>query len=290
MTRRRTTILLAAAGLLLLGAGPAGAQAQQAPLDRGKYLASSIVACGNCHTPKFGPLKDVEFAGGFPFKEFGMDAYASNITPDRETGIGKWTDAQIATAIRECKRPDGSIIGPPMPCALYRDLSDRDLAALVAYVKQVKPVKNAVAKSKYPFPLPPAYGPPVASVAETPRADKVAYGRYLAGPAGHCVECHTPFDQPGQPDFANRLGAGGFPFEGPWGIVVSSNLTPDRETGLGTWSDAEIKAAITQGVRKGGQKLTGPMAFDFYARMTEADLDALVAYLRSLKPVRNAVR
>jgi mono/diheme cytochrome c family protein len=271
-------------------AGATTAAVAQTDLDRGKYLMNGIVACGNCHTPKFGPLNGVEFAGGFPFKEFGMDAYAANITPDPETGIGKWNDDQIAKSIRECKRPDGSTIGPPMPCELYRGLSDRDLRALVVYLKQVKPVKNAVAKSKYPFPLPPAYGPPVTSVPEVPTTDKVAYGRYLAGPAGHCIECHTPSDQPGHPDFANRLGAGGFPFEGPWGIVVSSNITPDKETGLGNWTDAQIKAAITKGVRNDGTPLKGPMAFPWYANISDGDLDALVAYLRSIKPVSNKVR
>jgi mono/diheme cytochrome c family protein len=80
---------------------PPGARAQS-DLERGRYLMSSIAACGNCHTPKFGPLKDSEFAGGFPINTPAFDAFASNITPDLDTGIGKWTDAQIATAIREC--------------------------------------------------------------------------------------------------------------------------------------------------------------------------------------------
>ena len=96
----------------------------QTPLERGKYLMNSIVACGNCHTPQTpqGPAPGRELAGGTKFQEgFGV-SYASNITPDLETGIGKWTDQQIILAIREGKRPDGTIIGPPMPVPLYRGL------------------------------------------------------------------------------------------------------------------------------------------------------------------------
>ena len=265
------------------------AAAAETLLERGAYLMNSIVACGNCHTHKFGPMQGVELAGGFPFNEEPFDAYASNITPDRETGIGRWTDAQIIRAIREGKRPDGTTIGPPMPIVLYGGLSDRDAKAIVAYLRQVEPVKHRVTKSVYRIPLPPAYGPSVSNVPDVSRSNKAAYGKYLAGPAGHCIECHTPFVK-GHPDFRNQTGAGGVPFRGPWGVVVSSNLTPDRKSGLGNWSDAQIKAAITRGVRPDGAKLKGPMAFPFYRNIGEADLDAIVAYLRSLKPVRNKLR
>jgi hypothetical protein len=109
--------------LTLLHTGVAMAQT---PLERGKYLMDTVVACGNCHTPQGpdGPVAGREMAGGTPFNEgFGL-AFAPNITPDRETGIGGWSDAQIIAAIREGKRPDGSIIGPPTPIALYRAMSD----------------------------------------------------------------------------------------------------------------------------------------------------------------------
>jgi mono/diheme cytochrome c family protein len=194
-------------------------------VERGRYLMQSIVACGNCHTPQGpnGPLPGMELAGGLKIEEKPFTAIASNITPDRETGIGKWTDAQIITSIREGKRPDGSIIGPPMPIGLYRGMSDSDVRAIVAYLRSVKPVKNQVAKSEYRIPLPPNYGPPVGKVAEVPHKDKIAYGRYLAGPLGHCVECHSPAGPQGAPDLDNKLGAGGFSFNGPWGTSVSTN-------------------------------------------------------------------
>ena len=153
----------------------------------------------------------------------------------------------------------------------------------------VPPVNHVVHASEYQIPLPPAYGPPVGDVPEVSRDDPVAYGAYLAGPAGHCIECHTPmvgFES----DYANRTGAGGFPLSGPWGVVVSANITPDREIGIGLWSDDQIKRAITRGVHADGQRLGPPMGFTYYANMSEADLDALVAYLRSLPPVNNPVR
>ncbi len=192
--------------------------------------------------------------------------------------------------IREGKRPDGSTIGPPMPFDMYRGLSDSDTKAIIAYLRALPPVKNATRKSVYKFPLPPAYGPPVGSIPDVSKADKVAYGGYLAGPAGHCMECHTPMTKPPTRDYQNMLGAGGFKFEGPWGESIAANLTPDKETGIGNWTDAQIKAAITQGVRPDGTKLRPPMAFGFYKNISDDDLNAIVAYLRSLKPVKHAVR
>lgn len=256
-------------------------------LERGTYLMKSIVACGNCHTAKGGPMAQYELAGGFPMKEGPIDAVTPNLTPDKETGIGSWTDAQLMVAIRDGKRPDGSLIGTPMPYDMYRGLSDRDTRAIIAYLRNLKPVKNATPKSVYKMPLPPAYGPPVGFIADVPQTDKVAYGAYLAGPAGHCIECHTPMTNPPRRDYENMLGAGGFKFAGPWGESVAANLTPDKETGLGNWTNAQIKAAITTGVRANGAKLRPPMAFDYYKNISTEDLDAIVTYLRSLKPVKH---
>ena len=261
-----------------------GTAAAETPLERGTYLMTSIVACGNCHTPQTpqGPVAGKELAGGTRFEEgFGV-AYAANITPDPETGIGKWSDREIITAIREGKRPDGTTIGPPMPIALYRNMSDEDVRAIVAYVRSRPAVPNKVAKSEYKFPLPPAYGPPItAAVAAPVKTDKVAYGGYLAGPLGHCIECHSSPGPNGAPDFVNHLGAGGMDFHGPWGTTVARNITP---TNLGSWSDGDIKKAVTTGERPNGEHLKPPMAFDYYKNIAPDDLDAVVAYLRTLKP------
>jgi mono/diheme cytochrome c family protein len=283
-------LLFAAAATAALVASTVSAALAETPLERGTYLVKSIVACGNCHTKQGPDGLGPELAGGNPIEEPGMFvARPANITPDEETGIGRWTDEQIMKAIREGIRPDGTLIGPPMPFEVYNRMADSDVKAIIAYLRTVKPVHNVVEKSEYKIPLPPAYGPPVGSVADVPRADKVAYGEYLAGPLGHCVVCHTPMVA-GTPmfDFEHQLGAGGFKFHGPWGISVSRNITPDPAAGLGAWSDAEIKTAITTGLSRDGTKLQPPMAFHWYQNIGAEDLDAIVAYLRTLKPIENA--
>jgi mono/diheme cytochrome c family protein len=150
-------------------------------------------------------------------------------------------------------------------------------------------VKNVVPKSTYNIPLPPNWGPPVTQVSEVPRNSKVDYGAYLTGPLGHCIECHTPFEN-GMPDYENQLAAGGFAFHGPWGVSVSANITPDVKTGIGAWTDEEIKTAITTGVRRDGERLKPPMGFYYYKNISDDDLDAIVAWLRSIPPKRNQLR
>jgi len=268
-----------------LAAMPAAAQSAKA-LARGTYLMDGIVACGNCHVQrdKEGkPLLDRGLSGGMVFDEEPFKAYASNITPDRETGIGNWTDAQLIKAIREGIRPDGSVIGPPMPIMFYRGMSDGDVKAIVAYLRAQPPVKNAVPKSEYKIKLPPNYGPAISKkLVAPPPKNTLKYGAYLAGPLGHCMDCHNPWVK-GIPDM-QRMGAGGNPFKGPWGVAVSRNLTP-HASGLKDWSDAEIARAIREGVRKDGSQLKPPMAYAWYKNINESDMKALIAYLRSLKPL-----
>ena len=282
MPRRR--LPLAVAACLALASL---ANAAETPLERGKYLMSSIVACGNCHTPK-GPsgraIADKEMAGGEVFDAPIFHAIAPNITQDKETGIGNWTDDQIVDAIRNGKRPDGTIIGPPMAIPFYRGMADSDVRAIVAYLRTVKPISNKVEKSTYKIPLPPSYGPAVMNVADVPRDDKVAYGRYLATGLGHCMDCHTPQER-GRTDMA-RLGAGGREFGAPGGgLIISANLTPANPNGIAGWTDEQLKIALTQGKRP-DRPLVRLMAFDWYKSMSAEDLDDLVAFLRTLKPVQ----
>ena len=262
-------------------------------VERGAYLMNGIVACGNCHNTR-GPegrfVEGMELAGGMVIAEKPFTALVPNITPDMATGIGAWSNAEIITAIRDGRRPDGSLIGPPMPFSQYRDMSDSDVKAIVAYLRQAPAVANKVGKSEYRMELPPAWGPPVGSVADVSTDDQIAYGGYMAGPLGHCIECHTPMEK-GRFDFDNKAFAGGLHLPvGPELTLTTANITQDKETGIGAWSDAEIKAAITQGVRPNGAQLHPIMPSGFYASMTEADVDALVAFLRTVKPVVNAVR
>ena len=270
------------AAVLLVTAAPFDTRAET-PLERGHYLVETIAGCGNCHTPQGpnGPIAGKILAGGNVIADGPeFTAVASNITQDRATGIGGWTDDQIVLAIREGKRPDGRLIGPPMPIGLYRGMADADVRAIVAYLRTVAPVSNVAAKSVYRIPLPPAYGPPVGSVTAPSPSDKVAYGAYLAGPVGHCIECHTPMEK-GRSDFS-RTGAGGMTFPGPWGTSVAANITPNKARGLGNWTDAQIERAIRSGVSADGRHLFPPMGFAYYKGISASDMAALIAYLRAL--------
>ena len=261
-------------------------------LARGEYLMSAIVACGNCHSPRDENgqfIEGMELAGAFVIEEPGFRAYAPNITPDVETGIGSWTDEEIIRAVREGIRPDGSVMGPPMAYPFYRDISDRDMRAIVAYLRNVPPVRNEVPASTYRIELPPNWGPPVGSVPEPNRDDPIEYGRYLTHTLGHCTDCHTPLVE-GRHDFS-RIGAGGNlfpqPFGAPWN-AVAANITQHPEMGIGRWTDEEIKRAITDGISRDGRELLPFMGFSFYKNITDEDLDAIVAYLRTLPPAEAA--
>ena len=170
-----------------------------------------------------------------------------------------------------------------MPIELYRNLSDSDAAAIVAWLRSVPPVRNAVtAQSHYDTP-PHAFGPPVRDVAEPPRQG-AGHGAYLAALA-HCLQCHSPRLGADAIDW-RHAGAGGRVFQGPWGAAVSHNLTANRDQGLGEWSDARIVTTLTTGVSADGRKLAPPMAAraPIFARWTPADMADLVAWLRSLPP------
>ena len=261
----------------------------ETPLERGTYLMNSIVACGNCHTPK-GPdgkaIAGMELSGGDPIDLPVFHAVPPNITQDKETGIGNWTDDQIINAIRNGKRPDGTIIGPPMPIPFYHGtpstpgMSDTDVKAIVAFLRTVKPISHKVEKSTYKIPLPPSYGPMVTHTPDVPRSDDVAYGKYLASGLGHCMDCHTT-DVRGRPDFT-RLGAGGNPFGAPnGGVIMSANLTPGNPKGISGWTNQQIKTAITTGMRP-DRPLVRLMAFDWYKNLKNDDLNDLIAFLRTL--------
>jgi mono/diheme cytochrome c family protein len=259
----------------------------ETPTERGAYLVNAVGACGNCHTQK-GPQGDLPghaLAGGWVVEDNkAFRAVSANITPDIKTGIGGYSDAQLLKAIREGIRPDGSLIGPPMPFAQYRRMADADVLAIVAYLRTVPPIENAVEKSSYHIPLPPAYGPPVDPMEAPSSADPVAYGAYIAGPLGHCVECHTPMLPGGRRD-QTKIGAGGQEFHGPWGASVAANITSSRESGLGRWTDDDIERAIRSGISRDGRALYPPMGFAYYKNIAAPDMTALIAYLRSLPAI-----
>ena len=258
----------------------------QAPLERGKYLVEGILTCGNCHTPRGpgGVLDTAQRHAGGPqvWETAEYKVRPSNITPDKATGIGNWSAEQVKVSMRDGKRPDGSQLSPQMPYGFYKIFTPADLDAVVAYVMSIPPVARKVEAPVYKVKnmvvdVPPGAEKPMPQEA---MADPVKKGFYLAT-IGHCMECHTPIVD-GHRDFKNALGAGGERFEGPWGVSVARNITSHQTKGIGAWTDGEVKRAITQGVRKDGTKLRPPMGFDWYATMTAADLDAIVAYVRTI--------
>jgi mono/diheme cytochrome c family protein len=291
---------LFAAAILL--AASASALAQGSAVERGRYLVTTIMACGNCHTPKDGegrPIAGKELAGG----GVGFDippflGVAANITPDRETGIGGWTDAEIKRAITHGERPArgplaGKPLAAPMAANFFKAILPGDLDAIVTYLRSVPPVRNAVAAPVYRAPvMRDAFATADRGFAEADLKDPVRRGAYLAT-IGHCMECHTPQGERGVMLFDTALGTGGRPFlpaevkglPASWQGSVSRNVTSDRERGIGAWSDAEIKRAITQGVGRDGRRMAMPMPYEWYAGIRAEDIDAIVAYLRTLPAI-----
>ncbi len=252
-------------------------------VERGEYLVRGPAGCGNCHTP-IGPegfVMEQELGGRLVEDIDAFTAIAPNITPAGR--VAGWSDAELGRAIREGLRPDGSLVGPPMPFAMYRGLGDEDLASIVLFLRTLAPVENDPGKSEFRMPLPPAWGPPVESVTAPERGVTVEYGEYLAGPVAHCMECHTPFGPEG-PMLESDLGRGGFEFHGPWGVSVAPNITSGPD-GVGKYTDAELAAMITRGERPGGAPMLPPMPFGYLAQMTGDDLAAIILYLRSLPPL-----
>jgi mono/diheme cytochrome c family protein len=294
-TLRRKTIATA----LAICAGTAlsswpSAAAVETMVERGAYLTKSVAACGRCHTPRDGnslPIPGLGLGGGSWYSDPAVGyVVAPNITPDPETGIGRWTQAQIVHAIRNGVRPDGTIIGPPMPFSAYRELSDRDVNAIAAYLRTAKPIRNPLPRSQYAI-TPAVYGEMVTHVAEPQRADRLAYGAYLAGPVAHCIGCHTPLREGGQQLDRRRAFTGGrqlHAYGQPGVLVPSRNITPDPEEGIGRWSDAEIKRATVVGIRPDGTHLSPAMPYPWYRQMAPADIEAIVAYLRTVKPLKNS--
>ena len=295
-TKTLGTLKAAAALIALCGGVTLFADKQSATAEtqaeRGRYLVNTVAACGRCHTPRLAegkPNPALELAGGFEFDDPAIGhVVGPNLTPDPETGLGKWSEEQIVTALRYGTRPDGTNIGPPMPVDTYRNMSDADLAAIAKYLHTMKPVRHAIGKPRYLRP-PELHDLTVTHIEAPPRQDKLSYGRYLAEPVGHCFGCHT-VPRPGGASLDRRFFyAGGRDLPDYADVtrrVVSRNITSDAEDGIGKWSDAEVKRAITDGIRPDGTRLAHTMPYDWYKRIMPADIDAIVAYLRTLPAIK----
>jgi mono/diheme cytochrome c family protein len=265
-----------------------------ARFERGKYLADSVMGCLGCHTeidsrrPGAPPVEG-RFGAGARWADANLPwVVAPNITPDRETGAGNWTDDMLARAIREGIGHDGRTLFPIMPYQNYRTLSDEDLASVIVYIRSLPPVRNQLPTTRIPFPISffiknvpqPITAPVPAPDLSTP----VLRGAYLTR-MGSCADCHTPMEK-GEPivglDFA-----GGFVLSLPTGVVASANITPDA-SGISYYDEGLFLRAMREG-KVGARQLNAAMPWWFYRKMTDDDLKSMFAYLRSLRPVKHRV-
>lgn len=265
-------------------------------LARGAYLFNSVAGCVDCHSEHDPNSKDhlvlpnMQGSGEVMFVEdLPGRIVAPNLTPDRETGAGNWTDDQLARAIREGIGHDGRTLFPLMPYEHYRSMSDEDLASVVVYMRSLPPIHHQLPKTEIIFPvkyLIRSVPEPVTTPVSAPDpANVLQWGAYLVN-LGGCGDCHTPVDGHHQP-IQSMAFAGGQVFKLPWGSVASANITPDA-SGISYYDEALFLQVMRTGYVK-ARRLDPLMPVEQYKGMTEGDLKAIFAYLRTLKPVKHRV-
>lgn len=264
-------------------------------LDRGKYIANSM-GCLYCHSPHDWSQRDepipaaMQGAGQqLPYTDLPGRVVAPNLTPDKETGAGTWSDDALARAIREGIGHDGRTLFPIMPYSHYRAMPDEDLASVVVYLRSLPPVRNQMPQTDIIFPV--KYfirngpQPITAPVSQPDLSDPVKRGSFLVNLVG-CADCHTPVDNHHNPipgmDFA-----GGQIIGLPSGRVASPNLTPDP-SGIPYYDEALFIKAMRTG-RVGARELNNTMPWTALRNMTDQDLAAIFAYLKTLKPVNHHI-
>ena len=261
---------------------------------KGQYIFAVAGGCA-CHTdPKGTPL-----AGARPFPiPFGT-VYSTNITQDKETGLGGWTDQQIHDAMVKGVSRDGSRILPVMPFEAYSGMAQEDLKALIAYMRTLKPVKKATPPLKTWAPFTrglatPAYLKVFGRFSSAPpQAPKsgVERGRYLVNHVSLCSDCHTPRNPIGVPKRDLYL-AGASAKSGFLGEDVP-NITPDKETGIGDWKREDIAELLLTGTKPDLDNVQGLMSEVVehgYKNMTKEDALAIADYLKSVAPIKNKIK
>lgn len=271
-------------------------EATPARLERGRYTVNAVYGCLACHSqrdpnvPGMPPVPDKLGAGTV----FGEGAelpgrlIAPNLTPDKETGVGNWTDDTLARAIREGIGHDGRALFPIMPYMNYRGMPDEDLASVIVYIRSLAPVTNPLPQTEIIFPVKylirGAPEPINAPVPQPDLSDQVKRGAFMTLMAS-CTGCHTPQEK-GQVKPGLEF-AGGLLFEAPQGTVMAANITPDP-SGIGYYDEDLFLQAVRTGKVK-ARSLSPIMPWYFYAQMTDEDVKAIFAYLRTLKPVKHTV-
>ena len=269
-------------------------------MHRGEYLVHAVAKCMGCHSKyeekaehqKGEPpaLLSKEGAGAVLFEsaEAGVRIVGPNLTSDPETGLGKWSDDAIARAIREGIADDGHALFPLMPYEHFRIMSDEDLASVVVFLRSLPPVRNELPPAKIPFlfaRLTLGVPQPVTEpVPEPDRLTPATQGAYLAK-LGTCTDCHTPRNSRFQPIPELEM-AGGTPMG--WGDgAATANLTPDA-SGIVYYDEAQFIEAIRTGY-VGARTLNSAMPWWEFRNMTDDDLKAVFAWLRTLKPRHHKV-
>jgi hypothetical protein len=264
-----------------------------ASLARGEYLAWHVAGCFGCHsevdesTPGAPPLPGRVGVGRCWEKIEGLGTVCPpNITP---MALGEWTDGEILRAMREGVSRDGRALAPMMPYQTFgKNLSDEDSLAIIAYLRTIEPVKNTPPMTAIDFPLSMFFRmapKPVATPAGPQPTEPVARGNWLIQTAS-CAECHNTFD--GQHNELMHL-AGGESFTTTNGTVHAPNITSDPRTGIGAWTDDEIRNAVFGGVSKDGRVLY-VMPWYYFSGMSDDDKAAVVAALRAVPPVEHEVQ
>jgi mono/diheme cytochrome c family protein len=273
-------------------------------LERGEYLSNYVSGCIECHSQRdwntfSGPIiAGTEGGGGNPFtREMGMpgEYYPSNITP---VGLGDWTDGEIFRAVTSGVSRDGRALFPVMPYHEYGKMDPEDIYSIIAYIRTLEPTGSITPEPENDFPINFIINlmPKEAEFSILPdTTDWVAYGRYM-GIAGGCISCHTLADEKGIPVPGMTL-SGGNEFIMPgFGIVRSSNLSPDTETGIGNWSEdawvARISVYSDSSVilpSIGPGDFNSIMSWATHSHMTETDLRAIYRYIQTVDPVSNKV-
>ena len=268
------------------GPDPTGVPASLARLSlvqRGEYLTKAA-DCEVCHTAKGG----APYAGGFAFKlPFGT-IYSTNITPDRETGIGAYNDAQFIAAVRQGRRRDGANLYPAMPHPSFALMTDADAVAIKAYLFSLPAVRASARANTLAFPFnnraliglwTAAFNRDKRFEPNTERSAEWNRGAYLSEALAHCSDCHTPRN----PVFAlDHRGKFAGAVTGGW---YAYNISGDKESGLGGWSDAALAAYLATGRAPGHGAASGPMGevIDHsLAHLTAGDIKAMTTYLRSV--------
>jgi mono/diheme cytochrome c family protein len=262
-------------------------------LARGRYLVNGIGECFACHgpfeskTPGWPPVRGKEGSGLENFSSETPGVVAANLTPDRETGIGNWTDDMLARAIREGVGHDGRVLHPNvMPYEFYRSMSDEDLASVIVYLRSIPAIRNALPASKASHSIVAPYAIPIYGPVPTPDlSTPVKRGAYLVQLSA-CQWCHTLRD-------ANRKPLPGLEFAGgdlimePDYQVTSANLTPDR-SGISYYDEAVFLNLMRTG-KVGAREIRPIMPWWFFGQMNDDDLKAIFTYLRTVKPIHHRV-